>query len=488
MRLASLPPLCDGVALCGAALLSFVFAGHPHLPLHPGQGISAAWWVGGYAVAVLAVLAVDGQHRLRICLRVSDQVPRVVAAATLPLPLLLLAGVAAPAALSLVVWCVGLVLGCRASAWWALRAARRRGLLTERALIVGTDAVAVQLARSLAAHPELGLHACGFLDEGFPGGDVPGGGVPVGDIPGGGAPGRIPVRDDLPLPVLGEPSELAQLVERKAATRVLVCHPGTPESDLVRLLRVCRLLPVDVCVVPRLHELGTAVPCSRLDEVWGVPLVPLRRRSRARLAVKSVSDAVLAVALLVAAGPLLAVLAVAIRWEGGAPALFRQVRLTRAGRCFELVKLRTMVEHADSDTRWSVPAGSCTRIGVWLRATHLDELPQLLNVVRGQMSLVGPRPERPFFAARFAAQVAHYDDRLRMPAGITGWAQVHGLHGDSSLHDRVRFDNNYIEYWSLGTDLVILVRTLAMALAALPRLVPARPVPARPVLSRGELP
>ena len=107
----------------------------------------------------------------------------------------------------------------------------------------------------------------------------------------------------------------------------------------------------------------------------------------------------------------------------------------------------------------------CT-LGQWLRATHLDELPQLMNVLRGEMSLVGPRPERPYFAERFGREIPRYGDRNRMLAGITGWAQVHGLHGDTSIDERARFDNQYIEYWSPWLDVVILARTFAASIAS----------------------
>jgi lipopolysaccharide/colanic/teichoic acid biosynthesis glycosyltransferase len=153
------------------------------------------------------------------------------------------------------------------------------------------------------------------------------------------------------------------------------------------------------------------------------------------------------------------VLMVAVLVTSGAPVLFRQRRVTGAGRVAVIVKLRTLAAHADADTRWAVPAG-VTGLGAWLRRTHLDELPQLWNVVRGEMSVVGPRPERPYFAARFADTVPHYTGRHRMPAGITGWAQVHGLHGDTSMVDRVRFDNRYVADWTPWLDLVILCRTL----------------------------
>jgi lipopolysaccharide/colanic/teichoic acid biosynthesis glycosyltransferase len=199
-----------------------------------------------------------------------------------------------------------------------------------------------------------------------------------------------------------------------------------------------------------------------------LPLIPLRRTSRTGMMLKRSLDVLAALVLLVLFSPVLAVLAVLIRLRSGWPVIFRQARVTECGRVVQILKLRTLPEHADSDTRWSVPTEQLTRFGRWLRASHVDELPQLVNVLRGEMSLVGPRPERPHFADCFATMIPGYADRHRMRAGLTGWAQVHGLHGDTSIEDRIRFDNYYIDNWSLRLDAIILLRTLGLALSARP--------------------
>jgi lipopolysaccharide/colanic/teichoic acid biosynthesis glycosyltransferase len=175
--------------------------------------------------------------------------------------------------------------------------------------------------------------------------------------------------------------------------------------------------------------------------------------------VKRAFDIVIGAILLVLFAPLIALLMGGVVLTCGRPALFRQVRVTRSGRLMKITKLRT-VARADADGRWTVSPEDCSALGRWMRATHLDELPQLVSVIRGDMSLVGPRPERPHFTSRFSELVPHYQDRLRANGGMTGWAQVHGLTGDTSIQERARFDNNYIEHWSLWLDLVILVRTL----------------------------
>ncbi len=423
-------PLADVASLATACLLAAL------------SGWAAfGWGVAAYGCAVLVLLVADGQHRLRICRRVSDQLPRTVAVAAMPL-LVVLPWLGPERGLALGLLGAASLVGVRVGICIALRAAHRHGRWREPTLIVGTGAIAVRVAELLRSHPELGLAPRGFLDS-------------------------RPPQQPVGLPLLGAPAELAEVVSRHAILRIIVCFPATPDADLVPLLRACRTLPVDVCLVPRCYELGAALPRGYLDELGDIPLIPLRRLGHSRLgcAAKGTFDIVGAAVLLVALSPVLLALTIAVRLDGGGPALFRQTRLTRSGTTMELLKLRSLVEHTDSDTRWAVHPEHTTRLGRWqlgrwLRSSHLDELPQLVNVLRGEMSLVGPRPERPYFAARFAVQIPRYGDRHRMRTGLTGWAQVNGLHGDTSITERTRFDNFYIEYWSPWMDMLILTRTL----------------------------
>jgi lipopolysaccharide/colanic/teichoic acid biosynthesis glycosyltransferase len=205
-------------------------------------------------------------------------------------------------------------------------------------------------------------------------------------------------------------------------------------------------------VEPETRAIGPAIPRTRSCQ---------KQLGAGRLA-KRALDVTGALVLLALAFPVLAVLAAALRLRTGGPVLFRQIRVTGPGRSAVILKLRTLSEHCDADTRWSVPEDQLPALARWLRGTHLDELPQLLNVLRGDLSLVGPRPERPYFAERFGREIPRYGDRHRMRAGLTGWAQVNGLNGDTSIAERVRFDNYYIDNWSLRLDLVILVRTMGL--------------------------
>ena len=193
----------------------------------------------------------------------------------------------------------------------------------------------------------------------------------------------------------------------------------------------------------------------------GRPAARPARAGRAGLAAKRATDILGALTGLAVFGLPMLLLGACMRWQLGCPALFRQIRVTGpGGRQAVVLKLRTLRADTDPDGCWAPSPGQSTRLGWLLRASHLDELPQLVNVLRGEMSLVGPRPERPHFAARFTAEVPGYTGRARMKAGLTGWAQVHGLNGDTSLAGRAAFDNAYIDNWSLWLDFKILLMTI----------------------------
>jgi exopolysaccharide biosynthesis polyprenyl glycosylphosphotransferase len=336
-----------------------------------------------------------------------------------------------------------LVPAGRVLSYATIRGLRERGRVVEPTLIVGAGAIGAKLAAILREHREYGMAPIGFLDS-FEG-------------------------TGLSMPILGDVHALVPTVERNQVTRVIVAFGAMKAAEMIRVLRDCDRLPVEVFVVPRFFELGVAPRGSLAEEVWGIPLIHLRRPALRRPArvTKRILDLTLATLALVLTAPLLLAAAVAVGWTSRGPILFRQKRIGRNGQVFELLKLRTLHVNDDSDTMWSVAEEDrLTPVGPILRRTGIDELPQLINVLRGEMSLIGPRPERTHFVNRFSVEVPRYNDRHRVPGGITGWAQVHGLRGDTPIDDRSRFDNHYIEHWSLWHDIVILVRTIAQ----LPRL------------------
>ncbi len=395
-----------------------------------------------YAATVLVALAVAGLYGSRISPQASDRAGQLVLAVAGPAAILLFWTSPGQAA-RLAAIATALVLGLRVLATAGLRAAWRRGLLARRTLIVGTDTGARKLAARLRAHPGIGLAPCGMLDNFMSAGDAA----------------------SLPVPLLGTVADATQVASRFGVSRVLVCFPSASDSDLLAMVRACRSAGAAVSILPRLAEVGAAIPRGCLDEIWGMPFIGVRPdpRTVSRRVAKRLLDVALASALLVLTAPVMLVLAVAVRLDLGLPPLFRQARIVGRGRQATITKLRTLRPAGDPDTTWVIPAAQSSRLGKLLRGTHADELPQLAGVVRGELSLVGPRPERPYFARQLASDIGGYADRERVSAGLTGWAQVHGLTGDTSIEDRARFDNFYIEYWSVWLDLLILARTLPSA-------------------------
>jgi len=230
-----------------------------------------------------------------------------------------------------------------------------------------------------------------------------------------------------------------------------------------------------VSVVPRMFD--TINNRVGYDTVGGLPLMSFSsvNPKGVQFTLKHAFDRVFAVALLVVLAPVIALTGLVVRLSSPGPVLFRQRRVGRDGTVFDLYKFRSMriepalapaLAHGFVPGADMAPGGvegqdRRTRVGRFMRRTSLDELPQLFNVLKGEMSIIGPRPERPEFVELFGRDIARYGDRHRVKSGITGWAQVHGLRGQTSLAERVEWDNYYIAHWSLGLDVKILVLTLA---------------------------
>jgi exopolysaccharide biosynthesis polyprenyl glycosylphosphotransferase len=406
-----------------------------------------------YAVVAFLILNGDSSRKYRITPRLGDEAGWLLGRVSVALLVLLSVGsVARLADISLLggelraLTKVGLLgsaavfLG-RGVAYALERLAKVRGLVSERTLIVGDGELAMGLVEALRSRPDYGLQPIGFL------------GRPRGGI--------------FPLPFLGENGDLERVIHEHEVRRVLVAFGEMPDQELVTILRANERVPAEIHVVPRFFELSGVPQGAAVDDVSGIPLFHLRRpalRPSARLQ-KRLFDIVAASVLLVVSLPLLAVLALAVRLSSPGPILFRQKRVGLNGQIFEIFKFRTMYENEDSDTAWFSDADRdrVTPVGHLLRRTSLDEVPQLLNVLRGEMSLVGPRPERPHYTGRFAETVSRYDDRHRVLGGITGWAQINGRsRGLDSVPQRARLDNSYIENWSLWRDLVIIARTIGV--------------------------
>jgi exopolysaccharide biosynthesis polyprenyl glycosylphosphotransferase len=415
--------------------------------------VAGAGWLTVLATAVLVATALGaaGLYRARLQFSVLDDLPRAAVAVAAVVPLAMWAGVswagmAAPLAYPLA-WPVAVLAGVVAGRTVGYRVLRwrRRRVAGEPTIVVGSGDVALRLAEMLT------------LDRGY-------GLAPVGLV---GAP---PLTEPaLPAPLLGPVGYLEEIVDRYRPRSLVFAFPGPPDGDLVGMLRRCRRRGVTVFLVPRLYELPVGRTGAEL--VGGIPLLRLRPDPAhlRRWAVKRAMDIAGALFGLIVLAPVLAACALAVRFESRRNGvLFRQERISRDGKPFTIMKFRSLTPatNRESQVRWNIDADSrIGPVGKFLRVSSLDELPQLLNVLRGDMSLVGPRPERPFFVDEFQRAYGGYADRHRVPAGITGWAQIHGLRGDTSIEERVRFDNYYIENWSLGLDLKIILRTVGSMLS-----------------------
>jgi exopolysaccharide biosynthesis polyprenyl glycosylphosphotransferase len=442
----------DATMLLAAAALSLTFA-----PL--SRAADPLNWFAVSAIGILLVLALTGSYAqparqpLSQVLRKAASVPALVVLCVWTVRLL--AG-ELPAADGLIItWlvCTAALSAGRVGGAAILKSKALRPALDQRVLIVGAGNVGRLVAKRLQDQPGLGMTPIGFLDK--------------------------EPRDTLTsnLPVVGASWDLEQVIRTHEVDTVVVTFSTAPHRVLLDLIHRCWDAGVSVMMVPRLFEAESSR--VRVQHLGALPLVGVVGPDTDgwQLRLKYAFDRVMALLLLVVMAPVLALIAAAILVSMGRPIFYRQRRVGRDGHVFAMYKFRTMrgspQENGESDADWaasvlgplrsqpaSVGEDRRTRLGSFLRSWSLDELPQILNVLYGEMSLIGPRPERVHYVERFSDVVYRYADRHRVRSGITGWAQIHGLRGKTSLADRVEWDNYYIENWSLGLDLKILASSL----------------------------
>ncbi len=438
----------DALMLGAAVVLADLGAPRAGVPSTP------TLWLVAFPLLAFGLMAARGLYRPRVFLRVLDDLRIVVTATALAAMIVLSLRVVVAddpwvAAQTARIWAFASVylLAGRIVLSWGEVQARRRGESARPTLVVGAGKVGRLTASRLLEHPELGLKPVGYLDK---------------------EPLEAGADDDLP--VLGASWDLDRVVAEHGVRHVVLSFSTAPQSVLLAIMRRCQELGVEVSMVPRFYE--KVVGHIGVEYLGGLPLMtaqPTNPRSW-QFAVKYAVDRLVAGVLLVLVSPVLALAALGVWATMGRPIFFRQVRAGRDGRTFEMLKLRSMraPREGEGDVAelepGTAPGGvegddRRTPLGAFLRSTSLDELPQLWNVLRGDMSVVGPRPERPEYAEVFAERVYRYGERHRVKAGITGWAQVHGLRGRTSLVDRVEWDNYYIENWSLWLDVKILLLT-----------------------------
>jgi exopolysaccharide biosynthesis polyprenyl glycosylphosphotransferase len=440
----------DAVMLTAAVLLAELTAAS-RVPATPVP------WIVAFALLVLAFLYARGMYRPPLHLRMLDG-SRAVATAT---------ALAAAIVISLrVVWADSSFVAAQSARVWLFatvflaagrislsvseRRARRAGEAGHPTLIVGAGKVGRLVATRLREHPEIGLRPVGFLDK-----------------------EPLYTGDEIELPVLGASWDLERIAEEKGIEHVVITFSTAPTDVLLRLLKRCEQLGVRTSFVPRLYEKATEQ--FTVERLGGLPLISSHSPDPKgwQFAAKYAIDRAAAALALVLLAPVLGALAMAVNMSSGRPVLYRAERIGRDGKRFDMLKFRSMrpaVESKNPDLVATSDTGTGgvnvegvdrrTRLGALMRRWSLDELPQLFNVLKGDMSLIGPRPERTEFVEVYEQKVHRYGERHRVKSGITGWAQVSGLRGKTSLADRIEWDNYYIENWSLWFDFKILLLTL----------------------------
>jgi len=336
---------------------------------------------------------------------------------------------------------LGFVSAGRLAVRSVLRRRRLKGENLQRILILGAGDLGRELAEKLQDHRELGFEVAGFLD------DDPG---KTGHHLAG-------------VPVLGKLDRLERILSEKNIDQVFIALPVSAHKKILRILQLVGRECVEVRLVPDILQYATLQ--ATLEDVDGLPVinlsqVPLQGWSSL---VKRLMDIALSASALIVLLPFLPLLALAVWWEDRGPVFYHQERMGLDGKSFMIWKIRSMRVGAEASTGpvWATKDDPRrTRIGGLLRRWSLDELPQLWNVLKGDMSIVGPRPERPAFVHEFKHKIPQYMLRHRVKAGITGWAQVHGWRGNTSIKKRIQYDLYYIENWSLKLDLKILWMTL----------------------------
>ncbi|AFA72205.1 putative exopolysaccharide biosynthesis polyprenyl glycosylphosphotransferase [Gordonia polyisoprenivorans VH2] len=397
--------------------------------------------------ALLTVVALDfaGLYRTRVTLSALDDMPRLAGWSIIASGVMfavLRPGVHITRA-TVFAGCVFAALFVVRVAYFTWVRSRRRcsDARRMRVGVIGDGLVAAEIITSTRAQPELGVDVV----------------TVVSSLP-------MQVLADTGVPLEGAGTSLQKLVADRELDALVVAFSTVADSALISPLRGCDELDCEIFVVPRLFEFTSLT--QEMDRIHTVPLIRLRRDALRTWYwhLKRIFDLALVVAALVVAAPPAAIIACAIKLsDPRAPIIFRQQRIGHGGATFDLLKFRSMrpVATSASDREWQpVDADRIGRLGRFLRKTSLDELPQLWNVLRGDMSIVGPRPERPHFVEQFEGAVHSYADRHRVPVGLTGWAAINGLRGDTSISDRALYDNFYIENWSIWLDVKIIVRTV----------------------------
>ena len=310
----------------------------------------------------------------------------------------------------------------------------KRGFGIRNVIIVGTGETAKAIASKIQKHIALGYKIIGYISD-----------TPCTEL------------------VLGSISEIPEIAREKNIDKIIFASSNVSNKDTLDIILKCAELNVDFTIVPGLYEIVTSK--VNVDDIDGIPVIGLKESPLQgfNLFLKRASDMILSAVLIIILSPLLLALSIAIKLNSKGPILYRQERVGQDNKIFTMYKFRSMRIDAEEHTGpvWAQEKDPRrTKVGTFMRKMSFDELPQLLNIIIGNMSLIGPRPERAFFVDQFKNDILGYMSRHRIKPGITGWAQVNGLRGNTSIAERTKYDLYYIENWSIAFDLKILVRTI----------------------------
>ena len=321
---------------------------------------------------------------------------------------------------------------------WLEGRLRARGAATHTTLLIGTGEVGRMILNKIRQSPTLGYRVVGFVDD---------------------APAQNEV---MGVPVLGATNDLPRLIDELAIDEVIIGVPERSHQEILEIIALCQRGKVDIKVFPDVFQIIASE--ISIGDLNGLPLLTVRDVALRgwRLTLKRAVDIVGSAAGLILLSPVLVFVALLIKLTSPGPVFYVQERVGLDGKPFPVLKFRTMRQDAEANgPGWTVENDPRrTKLGTLLRRYSIDEFPQFINVLVGQMSLVGPRPERPIYVEQFRQVVPRYMERHREKAGVTGWAQVNGLRGDTSIVERTKYDLWYIENWSIWLDFKIILRTL----------------------------
>ncbi|MHB1389961.1 MAG: undecaprenyl-phosphate glucose phosphotransferase [Thermoleophilia bacterium] len=388
-----------------------------------------------------------GLYRFRLNLSVLEVLPHIISAATLASMTLLAATIAVfpPTHYSrniiVLSWISTIVTVSivRFVVYQLQKLGRRHGWYVKNTLVLGAGQVGISCANKIINNPGLGLNFIGFLDE-----------KPSPRIAGSS------------LKVFEDYGRLEEVIRQNGIQHMVVAFSRDRHTTTVALMERCRPYNVEFTVVPRLYEVFS--DRIGVEHIRGLPVIGLKRSDITGLegVVKRLMDIAISLVALILLSPSLLLAAAAIKLDSPGPVLYRQTRLGKNKEPFRIYKFRSMRQDAEQgQAGWSIPGDARrTRVGRIIRPLGIDELPQMVNVFKGEMSLVGPRPERPHHVARFEEDIQAYASRHRVRPGLTGWAQINGLRGDTDIGERVEHDIYYIENWSPWLDIKIILKTV----------------------------